>query len=403
MSLDLAHRAGGGQALVAAERTRLRIALAVVKLFPGGGLQRDCLAIARALRERGAGVTILTAERAAGTFADDLPVEILKAPGRTNHGIQAAFATAVAAAAPRFEAVVGFNKMPGLDLLYCADPSIAARIRRLSWRALLPRYRTFRRLEAGAFAPGAATRLLLLARPQAAAYRAAWGTEPERITVLPPTGAPARRQPGLRRDGTRERMRAALGLGQGSDDEMVWLAVAVQPAIKGLDRTVAALAARPEARLLVAGLAARDKAARGTVRLAAKLGVTDRIRWLGHREDVPAVMAAADVLVHPARLDTTGTVILEAVINGLPAVASGVCGYAEHVALAEAGLVLPEPFAEADLAAALATAADPGRRAVWSANGAAYGETPELYAGLQSATDAILAVATERAALRRGR
>ncbi|WP_201160071.1 glycosyltransferase, partial [Rhodoplanes elegans] len=220
-----------------------------------------------------------------------------------------------------------------------------------------------------------------------------------RITVLPPTGAPARRQPGLRHDGTRARMRATLGLA----DETVWLAVAVQPATKGLDRTVAALAARPEARLLVAGLGARDKAARDTVRLAAKLGVADRIRWLGHREDMPAVMAAADLLVHPARLDTTGTVILEAVVNGLPVVASGICGYAEHVALAEAGLVLPEPFAEADLAAALATAADPGRRAAWSANGAAYGETPELYAGLQTAADAILAVATERAALRRGR
>lgn len=400
VSVDIAQRAGGGgQALVAAERARLRIALAVVKLFPGGGLQRDCLAIARGLRERGVGVTILTAERAPGAFADDLPVEILKAGGRTNHGVQAGFAAAVAAAAPRFDAVVGFNKMPGLDLLYCADPSIAARIRRLSWRALLPRYRTFRRLEAGAFAPGMPTRLLLLARPQAAAYRDAWGTEPDRITVLPPTAARERRQPGLRHDGTRERLRSALGLA----DETVWLAVAVQPATKGLDRTIAALAARPEARLLVAGLAARDKAARDTVRLAAKLGVGDRIRWLGHREDVPAVMAAADLLVHPARLDTTGTVILEAVINGLPVIASGVCGYAEHVALAEAGLVLPEPFVEADLAAALAMASDPGRRAAWSANGATYGDKPELYTGREAAAEAILAVAAERAALRRGR
>ncbi|MFD2182719.1 glycosyltransferase family 4 protein [Rhodoplanes azumiensis] len=399
MSLDVANRAGGGQALVAAERARPRVALAVVKLFPGGGLQRDCLAIARAVRERGAAVTILTAERAAGGFADDLAVEILPVTGRTNHGVQAAFAAAVAAASPNFDAMVGFNKMPGLDLLYCADPSIAARIHRLSWRALLPRYRTFRRLEAGAFAPGMPTRLLLLARPQAAAYRAAWGTEPDRITVLPPTAARDRRQPRLRHDGTRERLRAALGLG----DEIAWLAVAVQPATKGLDRTVAALAGRPGARLLVAGLAAGDKAARSTLKLAKQHGVAERIRWLGHREDVPAVMAAADLLVHPARLDITGTVILEAVINGLPVITSGICGYAEHVALAEAGLVLPEPFAEADLAAALATAADPARRAAWSANGAAYGETPELYTGREAAAEAILAVAAERAALRRGR
>ncbi|MDC7983449.1 glycosyltransferase family 4 protein, partial [Rhodoplanes sp. TEM] len=363
--------------VAAADAGGARIAFAIVRLFPGGGLQRDCLSLARLVRDRGATVEILATERAAGDFADDLAVRLLPAPGRTNHGVQAAFADRVAAVAGGFDAVVGFNKMPGLDLLYCADPSIAARIARSPWLALLPRYRAFRALEAGAFAPGRRTRLVLLARPQAEAYRAAWGTEPARISVLPPTVAAARRRPELRRDGTRERLRASLGLGT----ETAWLTIGVQPSTKGLDRTVAALAGRPEARLLVAGLAATDRAARDVIGLARRHGVAERILWLGHREDVPAVMAAADLLVHPARLDTTGTVILEAVVNGLPVIASGVCGYAEHVTAAGAGLVLPEPFAADAFAAALATAADPARRAVWSDGGGAYGVRPELYTG----------------------
>ena len=72
----------------------------------------------------------------------------------------------------------------------------------------------------------------------------------------------------------------------------------------------------------------------------------DRVRLLGVREDIPELMAAADLLVHPARTETTGTVILEAIVNGLPVIASAVCGYAEHVARADAGAVLPEPFSQ---------------------------------------------------------
>lgn len=370
----------------------MRLAFAIVKLFPGGGLQRDGLALARLLRARGHAVEIVTAERAAGDYADDLPVRMRPVAARTNHGRQARFAAALAEIAGDYDAVVGFNKLPGLDVLYCADPSIAARMAAAPWLGLLPRYRGFRALEAACFAPGRPTRLLMLAAPQADAYAAAWGTEPERITVLPPTVAAARRQPGLRTDGTRAALRERLGLA----DATAWLAVAVQPATKGLDRTVRALAGRPEACLLVAGLAAGDRAARDTVRLASRLGVADRIRWLGHREDMPAVMAAADLLVHPARLDTTGTVILEAVVNGLPVIASAVCGYAPHVAAADAGLVLAEPFDPAAFAAALAQAADPDRRAAWSRHGAAYGACPDLYAGRERAADLIVAAVAGR-------
>lgn len=371
----------------------MRMAFAIVKLFPGGGLQRDCLALARGLQARGHAVEILTAERAAGDFADGLTVRELPVAARTNHGRQAAFAARVAAAAADFDAVIGFNKLPGLDALYCADPSIAARMRKAPVLALLPRYRAFRALEAEAFAPGRATRLLLLGAAQAESYKAAWNTEADRITVLPPTISAARRQPALRGDGTRDGLRATLGLGGAT----AWLAVAVQPATKGLDRTVRALARHPDARLLVAGLAATDKAAGGTLQLARKLGVADRVIWLGHREDVPAVMAAADVLVHPARLDTTGTVILEAVVNGLPVIASGVCGYAGHVAAAGAGLVVPEPFDASAFEAALAQAADPARRAAWSAAGETYGARPELYAGREKAMDLIIETAAAKA------
>jgi UDP-glucose:(heptosyl)LPS alpha-1,3-glucosyltransferase len=123
--------------------------------------------------------------------------------------------------------------------------------------------------------------------------------------------------------------------------------------------------------------------------MAAKQRLGDRVRLLGVREDIPELMAAADLLVHPARTETTGTVILEALVNGLPVVASGICGYAEHVAQAKAGMVLPEPFAQASLIAALRDAQEAKRREQWSGNGIRYGETADLYRGLIRAASII--------------
>jgi UDP-glucose:(heptosyl)LPS alpha-1,3-glucosyltransferase len=121
-----------------------------------------------------------------------------------------------------------------------------------------------------------------------------------------------------------------------------------------------------------------------------RFGTLNRVHLVGHREDVAALMAAADLFVHPARLETTGTVILEAVINGLPVVVTSICGYAEHVDRAKAGLVVPEPFTAQAFRIALANAGNPDEAAAWSENGRRYGARPDLYHGLDEAADFIL-------------
>ena len=71
--------------------------------------------------------------------------------------------------------------------------------------------------------------------------------------------------------------------------------------------------------------------------------------------------------------------LLEALVAGRPAIATGCCGYAAHIRSADAGAVLPEPFEQADLNAALSgllsgELAGPGARAL------AYAEAhPELH------------------------
>jgi UDP-glucose:(heptosyl)LPS alpha-1,3-glucosyltransferase len=375
----------------------MRIAFAIMKLFPGGGLQRDCVEIARHCRQRGHDVVIFTSSKDESDFADDLAVVVLPIRPSTNHRMLEEFADSLrwAAALQQFDLLVGFDKLTHLDVLYCADPSIYCRMRKERFRFLIPRYRTYLALERATFEPGRRTKVLVLSQKQLNEYRDVWRTPAERLSLLPPTVSGARRQPQYRRNGVRDALRAGFGF---TPLDFVWIAVGVQPHTKGFDRTVRALREFPHAKLLVVGLV--ETSTRATAALAARakrLGVAHRISFLGHREDIPDLMAAADLLVHPARHDTTGTVILEAVVNGLPVVTTSVCGYAQHVIAAEAGVVIDEPFDFRVFAAALSAAADAARRSRWSASAERYGAQPFLYDGRTRAAEMIVAAAAERA------
>jgi UDP-glucose:(heptosyl)LPS alpha-1,3-glucosyltransferase len=364
---------------------RPRIALVIFRLEPAGGLEQHCLRLARILAERGAAVTLVTTRAPAATL-DGVGLQLIAARGRSNHGRLAAFAAdAARAIAGRFNRSVAFHAIPGFDMIFCADPSRGAPP---GLRALLPRYRTYAELERAALAPGCAARMLTLSSAQRAAFLASHAVPPERLALLPPTVDARRARPAP--DATaRAAARAALEL---AGDAPVWLWIGLQPKTKGLDRALAALAAIPAARLVVSGLDPKGAAGAAMVRLAARLGVANRVRWLGFASEAQLgqAMAASDLLAHPSRADVTGTVILEAMANGLPVVTTAVCGYGEHVVKAGAGMVLAEPFRAAALAEALG-AATPDTLARWSAAASAYASDPALYSGLDVAADLILA------------
>ena len=171
--------------------------------------------------------------------------------------------------------------------------------------------------------------------------------------------------------------------------------IGAQPHTKGLDRVLRAIAGVPQWSLLVAG---PDATAVQTLLARAAPSAAARVRALGFCEDVPVLMAAVDVLVHPARLDTTGQVILEALANGLPVIASAACGFAEHVATG-GGVVLAEPFAEADLQAAMTDALDQGHREGWSRAALAHVARLDIVNGLDRAADAIASFRPQAPAL----
>ena len=85
-----------------------------------------------------------------------------------------------------------------------------------------------------------------------------------------------------------------------------------------------------------------------------------RVRFLGYRDDIPRLFAAADLLIHPAREEPFGRVLLEAAAAGCPIIATDVGGTREM--LGETAHIIPPGDPEQLAAAIEALAADPNQR-----------------------------------------
>jgi glycosyltransferase involved in cell wall biosynthesis len=74
---------------------------------------------------------------------------------------------------------------------------------------------------------------------------------------------------------------------------------------------------------------------------AAKLGLASRVRFLGHRRDVPALLAIADLFVLPSLYEGLPLSVLEAMAAGVPVVATAIGGTDELVSSGTGTLVPP--------------------------------------------------------------
>jgi len=141
-------------------------------------------------------------------------------------------------------------------------------------------------------------------------------------------------------DGTaRRRLRAELGT---PEDAAVVAIVARLVDEKGYPELIAAMGEVP-AELWVVGerLASDHAGAVDGLLAAATADLGPRLRLLGPRDDVPAVLAAADVFVLPSRREGMPRSIIEAMMTALPVVATDIRGSREEVVADETGLLVP--------------------------------------------------------------
>jgi UDP-glucose:(heptosyl)LPS alpha-1,3-glucosyltransferase len=137
-------------------------------------------------------------------------------------------------------------------------------------------------------------------------------------------------------------------------DEVVGLFVAMNYRLKGLAQLLDAFALVPRGKLVVVG---NPKFARYQ-RQAQRLGIADRVVFLGHRGETRDCYFAADYLVHPTFYDPCSLVALEALACGLPVITSRYNGAAELLSPPADGLVIANPHDASELATAMSRMLD---------------------------------------------
>jgi glycosyltransferase involved in cell wall biosynthesis len=117
---------------------------------------------------------------------------------------------------------------------------------------------------------------------------------------------------------------------------------------KNLETVLQSLADTPDLHLAVVG----NTVGSPYPAFANKLGVHDRVHFLGFRSDIAQVMRACDLFVFPSLYEPFGLVILEALASGLPVVTSSTTG-ASEIMSDECGVVVDNPTDVPALAAAI--------------------------------------------------
>lgn len=271
----------------------------------------------------------------------------------------------------RHDVTVGFDKTWGQDVLYPQGGlhaasrhhnllkyrSKAVRLAAAMGKLLDPAAWSFGRLERKQYLGPTKPIVVVNSRMVQRHFEQFYGLGAESLRVvhsaIDPLRFSAEDRP-KRRQEERDRWGVAL-------DEPVGLMVAMNYRLKGLEALLRAAATLPpEARFRLA-IVGHPKFARYE-RLAVRLGVAEKFRFLGFRADPKNAYFAADFLVHPTFYDPCSLVALEALACGLPVVTTRYNGASELLTVPDNGLVVADPHDAKELGGAIQRMLDAGYR-----------------------------------------
>lgn len=135
---------------------------------------------------------------------------------------------------------------------------------------------------------------------------------------------------------------------------------------KAFDVLLRALAQVPDATLWLAGSGPEEAALKNLCRT---LGLEARVRFLGWRDDVTALMRSVDLFICPSRHEGLGSIVMESWAHGCPIVATRSQGPGEVIDDGVTGLLTPVDDVDALAAAVNRVLGDDGLRSQLAAAG----------------------------------
>ena len=330
-----------------------RVALVRGRYDPSGGAERFVQGAIAALRAQGAAITIV-----ARAWPDHDGSAILVQPFHIG-SLWRDWAFARAACAElerrRFDLVQSHERIACCDVYRAGDgvhaqwlaerSRVQGPLARLATR-LSPHHLYVLRAERALFSSPRLRAVICNSEMVRTEIREHFGTAPEKLVLIRNAVDAARFHPGLAaemRGPVREQLRvppeAHVVLHVGSGFE--------RKGVAGLLGAVARARSRPWA--IVVG---KDKRSERYAALARRLGIAERVRFVGSVSDVRPYHAAADSFMLASLYDPQPNAALEAMASGLPVVTTPKCGVSELLAEGESGFVR-DALDEAGLAGAL--------------------------------------------------
>jgi UDP-glucose:(heptosyl)LPS alpha-1,3-glucosyltransferase len=369
-----------------------KLAFIIERFFKFGGLQRDMHKMALACTQAGHDVTVFTNKW------DDIEkpafgVELLNIRASTNHGTIRKIERFVCSLRQKrqYDCIVGFNRMAGLDVYFGGDPCLKAMLKSkgLSFLCLLPRYRTYLKLEEGVFGHDSNTDVMIISPVEQQVIKKVYKIEPGRIHLLPPGIDAGRLEKYSMSIQQRKEFRRQYNI---EGDGFLIVTVGSSFMTKGVDRAIYAIASLPQeikscCHYVVIG--------QGDIKkfqvIADKAGIGKNVTFTGGREDVGAFYYAGDLLLHPARTETAGHILLESLCCGLPVIVTENCGYARYIKDADGGVICPDPYRQYRLNKILQDLlTDKDARLRFGRNGHNYTRTADIYSMIQRAVEIII-------------
>ena len=357
----------------------MRVGLCYESVIPArGGCEHYITDIARRLSRDGHEVHLFACRWDAAALPADTIFHPLPAPGgwRVLRPWRFGRSCVEALAASPVDVSMGFDKTWGQDILYPQGglhsasrehslykhpPGIVRTLARFL-RLFDPTTYSFSRLERRLYLGPDQPVIVVNSKMVRGHFQQYLGIGPERVRVLYSSIDPERFA-ATDRDERRRAERRQWGV----DDALpVGLFVAMNYRLKGLAPLLRSLRHIPPEtpfRLAVVG----NPKYRAYEKMAEKLGVRDRVIFLGFRPNPRDAFFAADFLIHPTFYDPGSLVALEALGCGLPVVTTRYNGNSELLTPGENGLVVDDPHDHEALGRAIAEMADtqklPGRKA----------------------------------------
>lgn len=312
----------------------MKLAIVRQRYTPYGGAERFVALALDALRAQGALVEIIARnwqDDTGGVRCDPFYL------GRTWRDASFAHCVRRVIARGRFDLVQSHERIPGCHIFRAGDGVHATWLELAGkpWR-LSPWHRYTLAAEDAMFRAPDLRAVICNSHMVRDDIARRWPMIEDKLEVIYNAVDGKRFHPGLRTE-HRVRLRQKVGAGKTAS---VILFVGSGFERKGVATLIHALSrmATPNAQAWIVG---RDKEEARYRQLASRLGVTERVRFLGAQQDVRPFYGAADLFCLPTLYDPLPNAALEALACGLPVVTTTTCGAAELIRRGENGFVCP--------------------------------------------------------------